>query len=252
MRRFVLAAALGAVLAMGQGRDASRGEALYGARCAGCHGRDGRGGEAPNLHKSRLVVLSPPARLFDVVRNGIPGTGMPPLAGPDADAWDIVAFVHSVAKPGMGKPVEGDVEAGRGLFRSLGCARCHIVEGKGGVLGPDLSSIALQSSTAEIRESVLEPAAKVRPGYRPVTVVVQGKGTIMGVLKNEDNFSMQVMSLGGVLRGLTRAELERVDLEPGTRMPAARLSARALQDLLAFLDRQRAPHLRTEIGFANY
>src|SRR5437763_1059297 len=38
---------------------AVQGEKLYGARCAGCHGKDARGGEAPNLYKSRVVVSAP-------------------------------------------------------------------------------------------------------------------------------------------------------------------------------------------------
>lgn len=231
----------------------ARGEKTYAARCAGCHGRDGKGGEAPSLHKSRIVVLSPDPRFFQVVKEGVPGVGMPPLAGPDSTIWEVVAYVHSIAKPGMGPPVPGDPQAGRAVFQEAGCVRCHIVEGRGGVLGPNLASIALQSSSAAIRESIADPAARVAPGYRAVTVRFADGRTMDGVLKNEDNFSIQLMTSEGELRAFPRTGLEMKDRQPF--MPrgwGSRLAPEQLQNLLAFLDRQRAPSARAEIGFQNY
>lgn len=230
------------------------GEKLYGVRCAVCHGRDGKGGEGPSLHKSRLVVLSPDRRFFDVVKLGIPGTEMPPMPGPDEPVWQVVAYVHSIAKPGTGPPVAGDPAAGREVFHQVGCVRCHMAGGKGGVAGPDLSSIAIQSSTAAIRESILDPAARVHDAFRHVIVRTR-QGVVKGFLKNEDNFSLQLMTPEGELRSFLRSEAVKVQKEPGSMMPAEpgkRLAPDQLQNLLAFLDRQRAPFLRSQIGFQNY
>jgi len=233
----------------------ARGEKLYGSRCAVCHGRDGRGGEAPSLHKSRVVVLSPDRRFFEVVKSGIPGTEMPPLPGPDEPVWQIVAYVHSLAKPGMGPPVPGDAQAGREVFTRAGCVRCHIAEGKGGVTGPDLSSIAIQSSTAEIRESILDPNAKVPPTFREVSLRSRSGQTVKGMLKNDDNFSVQMMTLDGELRTFLRSEITGFQMERESLMPAGLgkgLTPEQLQNLLAFLDRQRAPFLKSQIGFQDY
>lgn len=244
----------GANPAAGDREAITRGDKTYAQRCAGCHGRDGKGGEAPSLHKSRIVVLSPDQRFFQVVKEGLPGVGMPPLAGSDSMIWEVVAYVHSIAKPGMGLPVPGDPNAGRAVFQEAGCVRCHIVEGRGGVLGPDLASIALQSSSAAIRESITEPAVRVAPGYRAVAVRFADGQTIEGVLKNEDNFSIQLMTPDGELRTFPRAKLAEVRSRSSL-MPAglpSRLSPHQLQNLLAFLDRQRAPSARSETGFQNY
>lgn len=233
----------------------ARGEKLYGVRCAVCHGRDARGGEAPSLHKSRLVVLSPDRRFFEVVKLGIPGGEMPPMPGPDEAIWQIVAFVHSIAKPGMGPPVPGDRNAGREVFHTANCVRCHIAEGKGGVVGPDLSSIAVQSSSAGIRESILNPNMKVTPGFHVAVIQTKDRRAMEGIVKNEDNFSLQVMTLDGDLRAFPRNDVAEVRIEPRSLMPAdagLRLLPDQLQNLLAFLDRQRAPVLRTQIGFQNY
>ncbi len=233
----------------------AKGEKLYGVRCAICHGKDGRGGEAPSLHKSRIVVLSPDRRFFDVVKFGIPGTEMPPLPGPDDAAWQVVAYVHSIAKPGAGPPVPGDADAGRRIFERAGCHRCHFADGKGGVIGPDLSSIAVQSSSAAIRESIVEPAAKVMQGFRLVKLRFPDGTAVTGILKNEDNFSVQVMTDKSELRAFDRSKLAGVDAVPGSAMPAgltSQFSPEEFQNLLAYLDRQRAPVMRRQIGFQNY
>jgi mono/diheme cytochrome c family protein len=128
-----------------------KGQALFGARCAPCHGPDARGGRAPGLDRSRIVVLAPDRRFFELIQNGIPGSEMAPLDAPEEQVWQIIAFVHSLAKPGLGPPVPGDVEAGRRLFDSAGCRQCHMIDGHGGVLGPDLSSVALQNTSSRIR-----------------------------------------------------------------------------------------------------
>jgi len=230
------------------------GATTYAARCAGCHGRDGKGGEAPSLHKSRIVMLSPDQRFFDVLKEGVPGVGMPPLTGPDAAIWEVVAYVQSIAKAGMGLPVPGDPHAGRAVFQEAGCLRCHIVEGRGGVLGPDLTGIALQSSSAAIRESIADPAARVSPGYRAVTVALADGRSVEGILKNEDNFSIQLIGMDGEPHAFSRAEVTAVKSRPSL-MPlglASRLSPEQFQNLLAFLDRQRAATARSEIGFQNY
>jgi ubiquinol-cytochrome c reductase cytochrome b subunit len=43
----------------------------------------------------------------------------------------------------------GDVQAGQGLFTSAGCVACHMMEGKGGKVGPDLSHEAKLGRTSQ-------------------------------------------------------------------------------------------------------
>lgn len=94
--------------------DAARGSALYAANCASCHGPGGEG-DGP-----AAAALDPkPARhsdgaymnalandhLFKVIQSGGQAVGKSPLMAPwggmlsDAQIWDLVAFVRSLAKP---------------------------------------------------------------------------------------------------------------------------------------------------------
>jgi putative heme-binding domain-containing protein len=231
----------------------AQGESLYAARCAACHGKDLRGGEGPSLFRSRIVTGSPDERFFEVIRKGIPGTEMVAMPLTDQEIRRIVSFVHSLTKPGQGPPVRGDAAEGRKIFETAGCPRCHIVDGKGGVLGPDLSSVALRLSSGQIREAVRH--ARMTEGFRRVIVNTRTGRSIEGMLKNEDNFSIQVMTLQGELVSVQLSDTVSLKLEavPLLESETVRtLAGDELQNLLAYLDRQRAPFLHHEIGFQTY
>ena len=226
------------------------GAALYGQRCGACHGSDARGGEAPDLTKSGLVVTGAAKDLFGTIRNGIRGTEMPPLALPDEQIWQIVAYLYSIARPGMGAPVGGDVAAGRQVFEQAGCGGCHMIAGKGGFLGPDLSGVALRRFTSQIREEILHPAGSVPFGFQPVRLVMKQGRVITGLLKNEDNFSVQILKPDGGFALMAREMVGEMLIEPATLMPEGfdkKLDEKQLQNLLAYLDRQRTPATSVDI-----
>ncbi|MCB0220861.1 MAG: c-type cytochrome [Chrysiogenetes bacterium] len=67
--------------------------------------------------------------------------------------------------------VAGDaalIELGRVTFRSAGCVACHRREGLGGTDGPDLDALAGTSDPTYVRESILEPKARILPGYEGI------------------------------------------------------------------------------------
>ena len=69
---------------------AEAGRLLYNRTCTGCHGADGREGDrAPALDANRRYFRVSEAAIFDVVKNGIPGTVMPSSGLSDNDSWKI-------------------------------------------------------------------------------------------------------------------------------------------------------------------
>ena len=94
--------------------DAAKGAALYAANCASCHGPrgDGDGPVAVALvpkpakhHDGAYMNALTNEHLFKVIKEGGPSVGKSPLMAPwggllsDAQIWDVVAFVRSLADP---------------------------------------------------------------------------------------------------------------------------------------------------------
>ena len=77
------------------------------------------------------------------------------------------------------------VEAGKILYERRGCAQCHSIDGSARSGPTFLGTYGTQQEMADgslvtvdenyIRESILEPQAKIRAGYRPVMPTYQGQ-----------------------------------------------------------------------------
>lgn len=120
-----------------------RGAAHYDRVCARCHASPDRPDRAaalrlspppPKLHL-RVEAWTPEA-LFEIVRNGVPGTGMPawPSAHRDDEVWSMVAFLRALPgmNPGTYRELAGLSRAAPELPMPLAdCARCHGAEGRG-------------------------------------------------------------------------------------------------------------------------
>lgn len=68
------------------------------------------------------------------------------------------------------KPPKVDpiVEAGKDLYRKLGCPKCHQVEGKGGVKGPVLDDgTRLDRSRAWLRNYLIDPPGTLNGSKMP-------------------------------------------------------------------------------------
>lgn len=78
--------------------------------------------------------------------------------------------------------------AGRNVFNNnptAQCVRCHAVDGTGGEVGPALDNIANILSRKQILESLIEPSARLAPGYGSVTITLTDGQKVQGVLIEE-------------------------------------------------------------------
>lgn len=225
------------------------GRTLYGQVCQACHGGNAAGSErGPSLANGVFRRGSLDGELFLNIRNGIAGTQMPPFSGFKTEQiWQVVSYLRSLAG-GMARTnesVSGNVAAGEALFfRKAGCANCHAVNARGGIVGPDLSG-AGASSVAAIRGKILGTPV-VEPGRRrgrrgasggAVTVVTAEGKTIRGVRKSEDTFTLHLMDLTGKLHLMDKSKLRELRVEEGSVMPsfAGKLSEGEVTDLVAYL-----------------
>jgi|HubBroStandDraft_6_1064221.scaffolds.fasta_scaffold522508_2 cytochrome c oxidase cbb3-type subunit 3 len=233
------------------------GRELYNRTCTGCHGYDGTVGErGPALGASgRRYLKTSDQDLFDAIRKGIPGTPMPATGLAETDAWKVAAYIRSLRGTAIDAPAPGDVAHGEQIFWGKGaCSECHMLRGRGGLLGPDLSNLAGRRKLYSIRDALTktEHVAATDGGrhelsltplntYRAVSVVTRDGKTFSGVLMNEENFSIQIMGSDNELHMFARDELREVVYEPKSLMPTdydKRLTPEEFQDLLAFLSHQ--------------
>lgn len=220
------------------------GRKLFASACSGCHGPAGEGGRGPNLMTGRQVRRSTDEVLFESVKNGLPGTDMPPTNLPDPSIWSIVSFVRSLNAPAYEIPVEGDAAAGKELYWGKGgCSNCHAIAGKGGVLGPDLTNVGHSRPLNLIREAVLKPNERLVEGFQPVTVFLKSGKKIDGVLKDYTVYTTTVLDARGELHLLRADEISDRRIVMQSPMPGdyrKKFTATEMKDLIKFLSRQSA------------
>jgi alcohol dehydrogenase (cytochrome c) len=91
-----MAGGLGTATASAQDPLVAIGAELFQARCAGCHGLDGKSGH--DLTVLRASGWSD-ARLFETIRRGVPGSEMPASSAPDGELHGLVAYIKSISTP---------------------------------------------------------------------------------------------------------------------------------------------------------
>lgn len=232
------------------------GASLFRANCSPCHGLDARGGgRGPDLTTGRWLHGGTDEAIFNTISQGVPGTEMPSNAFEDDETWSLIAYLRSVGAPAS-SPMRGDPAAGEKLFfGSQKCASCHMVKGVGGHLGPDLSRVGAARSIAYLTESIRQPSDELSLGYADPTnhygipleydtvVVVMPDGKrLLGIAKNEDAFTIQLLGQDDKLHLLLKKDLAEVHHERRSLMPAytpQMLSPSDLADLLAYLSKLR-------------
>lgn len=219
------------------------GKKQFEAHCAGCHGVDGKGGEhGPNIVEARYPRTRLPEGFREIIRNGIPDFGMPAFQLPDEVLQQLVAFVVSMTAPAMDSAVEGDVKAGEKFFFGKGnCSNCHMIQGRGGFIGPDLTSIARERKLSEIEQTLHNPSVYATPGYQVVSVHLRDGRTVRGLAKNETIYDLQLQTLDGQLYLLRRDDIMSESHEPKSLMPTVEASKEELQNLLAYLCQLSGP-----------
>jgi putative heme-binding domain-containing protein len=211
---------------------------LYAQNCAPCHGALAQGGRAPKLADSAHIHEMDDLRIFDVLRHGVPNTEMIASDLPDLRLWEMIAFVRSLNTVARDQHLTGDPANGKSLFFGrLGCNRCHMISGRGGLVGPDLFDIADRQSAEKIKQSILFPNAYINPDYAHV-LVIASSGRVEGLVKNESNYSIQIQDLQGNLHSLLKSEVQEIVRYSDSLMPKVPLSDEQLQDVLAFLSTQ--------------
>lgn len=213
--------------------DVAAGARIYRSHCADCHGLSGQGGKGPDLTQGQFYHGASDAALLVNISDGIPGTAMPGQFFSPDQVWQVVAYVRTLAAKGSAKAPPGNAAAGEKLFRAQGCATCHLVNGDGGVNGPELSFIGSQRPATHIRQSILQPNAHVDMAYWQADIVLENGTPFKGFLLNEDTYNVQMLHPAKGLLTLPKRDFRKFAIQKTSIMPA--YQGTGLDDLVAYL-----------------
>jgi putative heme-binding domain-containing protein len=252
------------------------GKRLFAGACSNsyCHGNEGAGGSGPKLINRNFTA----EHVARVISEGVKGTAMPAFKGAYSrdEIEQLVAYVLSLSpetkgavdphfNPEVAKAADapavsapkavlterdreflkgGNLEAGRALFFNPyvfeSCRVCHTFNDKGGLIGPDLSSIGSRPAE-EIYQSIISPHAVVTPKYETIAVTTRAGQRIVGVRRDEDATTIRIYdtaSLPPVSRTILKAEITKTERLKTSAMPdnyGTRYTQGQLIDLVTFL-----------------
>jgi cytochrome c oxidase cbb3-type subunit III len=241
----------------GTAKAAKAGEYEFRINCALCHGLGAKGGgRGPDLTRAQKKHAHNDGEMFQIISNGIPGTAMPAngtngqgVGMTDEEIWQIITYLHSQEVSALSKPF-GNVAHGKELFfGDANCSLCHMVNGRGGRLGPELTGVGASRTREALIDSVRNPSRRLAWGlseatkefpqeYESVTVVTADGKQIKGVTLNEDSFSVQIMDTSEQIHLLEKDKLRSFQKSRESAMPKYGpdlLSDKDLEDIVAFL-----------------
>src|ERR1700687_3849194 len=241
----------------GDPKAAKVGESQFRANCAFCHGLSARGGgRGPDLSRAQKRHGNSDADLYRTINEGVPGTAMPPngatqqgVGMTEEEIWQVISYIRSVQVKTPPQQV-GNAARGNELFTgSAACATCHMIEGKGGRLGPDLTVTGSARSLEYIVDSIRNPSRRLAQGiseamkefsqeYETVTVTDEHGQKFQGVVLNEDSFTLQMLDTREQLHLFEKDKVRSLDKSRESLMPKydeKMLPEKDLQDIVAYL-----------------
>jgi len=164
-----------------------------------------------------------------------------------SDTADHISFSIFVDQSDTGKDllqtsilsnVSGSSSLGRAIFHSerVGCAKCHIVDGYGGEIGPDLTQIALKHSSVALQEDILKPHAAIAAGFETMTVLTT-KGTATSGLQVSAGDPVVLKDAVGTVHTISRKKIDEIFPATTSLMPelANLLTAEEVSSIISFL-----------------
>ena len=161
------------------------------------------------------------------------GVESPPKVNPDMNSGAIDRLSTTVKG-------SGDIENGRQIYQrtELACVMCHRIEGEGGEVGPDLTTIGAQAPMDYIITSLLKPESAVKDGYALIYITKKDGTSVTGILVQETRTETIIRNAGNQLVTIPTDQIDSSEIRSGSLMPATApllLEREEFIDLVAYL-----------------
>jgi cytochrome c oxidase cbb3-type subunit III len=219
----------------------ANGRQLLASNCAACHGIDAKGSErAPNIADGPHMRQLSDVQIQQIIAHGIPGTGMPAFhILSDSQIRDLIAYLRSLEGTENNAKLPGDPKKGDAVFFGQArCSNCHMIAGRGGFIASDLTDYARTHSAEQIRGAIVDSGSAGKAQVKVATAILRDGEKIVGRVRNEDNFSLQLQSMDGTFHFVMKSELEKLDYYSRPLMPTnfgSSLTASELNDLISYI-----------------
>ena len=141
----------------------------------------------------------------------------------------------------------GNAEHGKKLFfdvNGVGCAKCHVVSGQDGAVGPDLTTVGSQFARDILIESILYPSKAIREGYQQIVFELKNGDSVSGAVKGESTETVTIQDSEARLQTVRKSDIARRTTSALSLMPEglqAALSLTDFADLIAYLESLKTP-----------
>lgn len=135
----------------------------------------------------------------------------------------------------------GDPSAGEQVYAS-NCANCHVIKGKGGKIGPELSSVA-GKGVKYIEDSILRPAKTITPGFETWTLTEKDGRKTIGLKIADTASEVEMIKANGEKVKVAKTDVKELEQDKGASVMPDNLNeamtVKDLQDVLAYMMLQK-------------
>lgn len=141
----------------------------------------------------------------------------------------LARYVAALAAP-------RDTRHGKQVFEKQ-CSKCHVVQGQGFVVGPDLS-VTTRKSDEMLVSDVLDPSNQITVGYNQYTVITEDGRVFTGVLAAETATSVTLRREQAVDQVILRKDIDAMSATAASMMPEnleKEVSPKEVADAIAYV-----------------
>jgi quinoprotein glucose dehydrogenase len=133
----------------------------------------------------------------------------------------------------------GNAQLGRRYFLTSSqgeCSRCHSIGGQGGTVGPSLSKIGATLKREQILQALIEPSARLSPGFGMVVLTLKDGQTAAGILTEENDHELVLKTSEAEPLKIPVSRIAKRDNVPSSMPPMGSImSKREIRDVVEFL-----------------
>jgi putative heme-binding domain-containing protein len=134
--------------------------------------------------------------------------------------------------------MNGNASNGTTVFQreTVGCSKCHQVNGAGIDFGPNLSEIGTKLAKEAIYESILDPSAGIAFGYEAWSLELKDGDEAYGLIVSETADELALKAVGGVVTRYKKTDITKRTKQKLSIMPAGLAKAMSTQELVDLVE----------------